>query len=120
MSVIEIGCCGAYCKTCIEYLTKGNCKGCKLGYSEGNRDLQKSKCAYKNCCFREHNFQTCADCSKYDLCGLIHDFYKKKGYKYQKYRQSIEFIKRNGYPEFLKQADAWKGPFGKLEEKKIK
>ena len=26
----EIGCCGAYCKTCREF--EKTCKGCKLGY----------------------------------------------------------------------------------------
>jgi len=40
--------------------------------------------------------------------------YKKSGYKYGKYRQSIEFIRANGYERFIKIADTWKGPYGKL------
>lgn len=114
MSVKEIGCCGAYCKTCMVFLTKGQCKGCKLGYDDGSRDLSKSKCAYKNCCFRDHHLETCADCPDYSSCELIHGFYAKNGYKYKKYQQAVEFIRANGYETFLKLADEWKGPYGKL------
>ena len=35
----EIGCCGAYCKTCREY--QDTCKGCKPGYLDGSRDLRR-------------------------------------------------------------------------------
>jgi hypothetical protein len=59
--------------------------------------------------------ETCADCAEYPTCELIHGLYAKNGYKYQKYRQSIEFIRAEGYTEFLKLADKWKGPYGKLE-----
>ncbi len=34
--------------------------------------------------------------------------------KYRKYKESIEFIKSNGYEEFIKIADNWNGPYGKL------
>ncbi|MFA5364535.1 MAG: hypothetical protein WC325_05065 [Candidatus Bathyarchaeia archaeon] len=47
MTVREIGCCGAYCKTCIawqneKYPNERTCRGCKLGYGS-TRDQSKSK-----------------------------------------------------------------------------
>jgi hypothetical protein len=114
MSIREIGCCGAYCKTCRAFTAGGACRGCKLGYDTGERDLQKSRCKIKNCCFREKLLETCADCNEYEKCIIIHGMYNKNGYKYGKYRQSVEFIRNNGYEAFLKIADDWKGPYGKL------
>lgn len=32
MDTLEIGCCGAFCKTCREY--GKTCKGCKVGYAD--------------------------------------------------------------------------------------
>jgi hypothetical protein len=113
MSVREIGCCGAYCKTCL--LSPGSiCRGCKLGYADGKRDINKSKCKIKICCFRDRQYDTCAECDKYLACEVIQGLYSKNGYKYKKYKQSIEFIRRNGYIKFLEIADKWKGPYGKL------
>ncbi len=109
-----IGCCGAYCKTC-GVLREGLCKGCKLGYEEGDRDISKAKCAMKVCCFGEKRLETCADCPEYVRCDIIRGFQSKKGYKYRKYRESIEFIREKGYPAFTRLADAWKGPYGRLE-----
>lgn len=115
MSVREIGCCGAYCKTCKAFLVGDTCKGCKLGYDTGERDLNRSRCAYKNCCFRDKKLETCADCQVYGTCLLIHGLYSKNGYKYKKYKQSIEFMRANGYNAFIRLADQWKGPYGKLK-----
>ena len=115
MTVREIGCCGAYCRTCMAAGTGGPCRGCKLGYDTGERDINKSRCKIKNCCFRDGKLETCADCTDYATCELIQDWYVKKGYKYKKYRQSIEFIRKNGYEEFFKRADKWSGPYGKLD-----
>jgi hypothetical protein len=43
MSALGIGCCGAVCKTCIPY--KNNiCRGCKIGYEKGERDIKRAKC----------------------------------------------------------------------------
>lgn len=66
----------------------------------------------KICCFRERNLETCADCPDYATCTIISGFYGKKGHKYTKYRQSIEFIRKNGYAKFLEKARNWKGPYG--------
>jgi hypothetical protein len=119
MAIKEIGCCGAYCKTCMEqqkekYPNERTCLGCKLGYEPGGRDLSKAKCEIKVCCFRERELETCADCPDYP-CEILRGFWSKKGWKYKKYRKQLEFIRQNGYEEFLKRADKWKGPRGKLE-----
>ena len=109
-----IGCCGAYCKTCKAFI-EGFCKGCKLGYDEGKRDINKAKCDMKVCCFKEKELETCADCLDYPECKMIHGLYNKNGYKYKKYKQSIEFIRENGYSRFIKLANKWNGAYGKLE-----
>ena len=118
MTIREIGCCGAYCKTCMElqkekYPHEKGCLGCKSGYESGKRDLTKAKCEIKVCCFRERRLETCADCPDYS-CEILRRFWSKNGWKYQQYRKQLEFIKQNGYEEFLKQANTWKGPRGKL------
>lgn len=111
---LNIGCCGAYCKTCPALADKV-CKGCKLGYSAEERDISKIKCEFKACCFRERKLDTCADCSDYPQCRKIQNFYQRNGYKYKKYKESIEFIRENGYEKFLSVAGIWKGPYGKLD-----
>jgi hypothetical protein len=108
-----IGCCGAYCRTC-RALTDGTCRGCKLGYDSGERDINRSRCRMKVCCFKERALETCADCPECPECLILQDFYAKKGYKYKKYRQSLEFIGENGYASFIRKADDWKGPYGRL------
>jgi hypothetical protein len=112
-SKTEIACCGAYCKTC-RMKTAPDCKGCKLGYKSGERDINRAKCRIKLCCFRDKNIETCADCNEYKTCQIIKSFHDKSGVKYRKYKEAIDFIKKHDYKEFLKQADNWKGPFGKL------
>ena len=108
-----IGCCGAYCKTCKPFID-GHCKGCKIGFDTGERDINRAKCKMKLCCFRDHGFDTCADCSDIDTCEIIGAWFAKNGYKYKKYREAIEFIRAHGYPKFLKQADRWTNAYGKL------
>jgi hypothetical protein len=110
-----IGCCGAYCKTCPP-LIENYCKGCKLGYDTGKRDINDAKCKMKVCCFKEKKLETCADCPDYFTCKIMFDFHSKNGYKYKKYKQSIEFIRKNGYAEFLKTSKDWKRAYGRLEE----
>jgi hypothetical protein len=114
MSIREIGCCGAYCKTCLTSIEVGVCRGCKLGYKDGERDINKSKCKIKICCFRDRQFETCADCDEYLSCEIIQSLYNKNGYKYKKYKQSIDFIRENGYAKFMSIADSWKRAYGKL------
>ena len=118
MSVKEIGCCGAYCKTCIKwqkdsYPNEKTCRGCKLGYDSNGRDLSKSKCKIKVCCFLEKKLETCADCSDYP-CEVLTMFWSKNGWKYKQYKKQLEFIRQNGYTKYLNNADKWKGPHGKL------
>jgi hypothetical protein len=118
MTIKEIGCCGAYCKTCLDwqkqkYPQERGCAGCKLGYESGKRDLSKAKCKIKVCCFKEKQLETCADCPTYP-CPILLEFWSKNGQKYLQYRRQLEFIKQNGYGEFLKRAENWSGPRGKL------
>lgn len=109
-----IGCCGAYCKTCKPFI-EGTCKGCKIGFDTGERDINKAKCKIKLCCFKDHKFDTCADCPKLESCDIVGNWYAKNGYKYKKYKETVEFIKKNGYQKFIKLAGKWKGACGKLE-----
>ena len=111
-----IGCCGAYCKTCKPFI-EGFCKGCKLGYGEGRRDINKAKCKIKVCCFKEHALTSCADCGQYDKCELIKSFHGGNGAKYKKYKQSVEFIRQHGYGRFLELSAGWKNAYGRLEPK---
>ncbi|MFA5014386.1 MAG: DUF3795 domain-containing protein [Actinomycetota bacterium] len=114
LTIRFIGCCGAYCKTC-KVLIEGFCKGCKLGYDEGRREINKAKCNMKVCCFKEKKLETYAVCPDYPGCKIINDFYDKNGLKYKKYKQAIEFIRKNGYSKFIKLANDWKGAYGKLD-----
>ncbi|MBD3388261.1 MAG: DUF3795 domain-containing protein [Candidatus Altiarchaeales archaeon] len=114
MTKIELGCCGAYCRTCREYIG-GKCKGCKTGYATGERDIRKSKCTMKVCCYGERKLETCADCNDYLKCEKIKGFHGKSGYKYGKYREAIEYIRENGYGSFFKKSGEWKGAYGKLD-----
>jgi len=109
-----VGCCGAYCKSCKSFI-EGFCKGCKLGYSEGKRDINKAKCIIKRCCFGEKKFETCVDCSRYSNCEIIQGFYSKNGFKYKKYREALEFVRANGYQKFLEASKNWRGAYGKLK-----
>jgi hypothetical protein len=107
-----IGCCGAYCKTCKPFI-EGVCKGCKIGFDTGERDIDKAKCKIKICCFRDNNFDTCADCPKINKCNIIESWYAHNGYKYKKYKQAIDFIMDHGYENFIAIADCWNNAYGK-------
>ena len=111
MDRLEIGCCGAFCKTCRAY--GAACKGCKTGYADGSRDLKRAKCAIKRCCMAK-GMASCAECSDYDGCPTIQAFPRHPGYKYEKYRQAIAYIRAHGYGAFLARAANWTGAYGKL------
>jgi hypothetical protein len=113
MSIEEIGCCGAYCGTC-NIRKENRCQGCKLGYSNQTRDISRAKCKMKVCCIQKR-FSSCADCDDYDSCDTIQGFHNKGGYKYKKYKEAINFIRTNGYEEFVKIADGWRTQYGKYE-----
>lgn len=113
MSIMELGCCGAYCKTC-RALSEKTCKGCKLGYDNGIRDINKAKCKIKVCCIQKEN-HSCADCQEYNDCPIVNEFYHKNGVKYKKYQQALDFILANGYDSFFETADEWKNAYGKYK-----
>jgi hypothetical protein len=115
MSLLEIGCCGACCRTC-RVLREGLCKGCKIDYDTGERDIGRAKCRIKVCCIQK-GLQSCADCREYPTCPVVNDFYGKKGHKYQKYRQAIECIREHGYPECITMADTWINAYGRYKKK---
>jgi hypothetical protein len=112
MSINEIGCCGAYCRTC-KSLQPGGCKGCTIGYGDGKRDINKAKCKVKVCCYKERGYETCAECPDYP-CSIINEHFSKKGWKYKQTRRQLEFIREHGYKKFLKIANKWKDCRGKL------
>ena len=91
----HIGCCGAYCKTCRTF-NEGLCTGCKMGFVSKNSDIDETECPIEVCCFKEKKLETCADCKDFSECKMISDFHSKKGYKYKKLKQAIEFINKNG------------------------
>lgn len=106
-----MGCCGAYCGKCKEF-EKKLCAGCKIGYKNFERDINKAKCKIKKCCLLK-KINSCADCCEYDNCVIINEFYSKNGYKYKKYKEALDFIKKNGYPTFFKIAEKWNMQYGK-------
>jgi hypothetical protein len=115
MTVPEIGCCGAYCGSC-RVLREGACKGCKLGYDTGERELGKARCRIKVCCMTK-GYRSCADCPEIETCGIMKEFFGKNGYKYKKYKEAIEFIRKNGYDAFLEIADTWTNAYGRYKGK---
>jgi hypothetical protein len=112
---LYIGCCGAYCKPC-KALKEGACQGCKLGYAGGERDISRSKCKIKVCCYRDKKLMTCADCPGLDTCPTANEFYAKNGQKYKKYRQAVEFIRNYGYERFADVAAGWNNAYGRYDK----
>lgn len=109
----EIGCCGAYCGTCREF--EKTCKGCKPGYLDGSRDLNRARCKMKKCCLTKGHI-TCADCEEYEHCETVQAFLNHSVYKYSKYKQALEFIRAHDYAAFLKATEHWKSAYGKYPE----
>ncbi len=116
MSRELLGCCGAYCQTC-KVFARGACKGCKLGYDTGERDISKAKCAMKVCCVKR-GLASCADCEAYGSCETLASFYAHDSYKYKKYRQATEYIRACGYNAFFQLADQWYEAYGGFNERK--
>ncbi len=113
MPLSHLGCCGAYCATC-KVFAAGACKGCKLGYETGERDIKKAKCPYKVCCITK-GLACCADCADYDTCETIQSFHNHAGYKYGKYKQAVAYIRQHGYEKFFAIANTWTNAYGKYE-----
>lgn len=109
-----IACCGCYCKTCKAFTSK-NCPGCKLGYNNNNRDINKAKCKIKLCCLKDKIIESCADCSDFYKCSIISNKFKSGTYDNKKCLETLEYIKSNGYNSFIKLANNWKNHFGKLK-----
>jgi hypothetical protein len=110
----DVGCCGAFCGTCPER-KNGLCKGCTTGYADGTRNISRARCAIKVCCVRRGH-DSCADCIEYGSCATLTGFHGKNGYKYRKYRQALEYIRENGYEEFLDITDGWTRAYGRYPD----
>jgi hypothetical protein len=108
-----IACCGAYCKTCKPF-TDGYCRGCKIGYESGERDLGRAKCEIKICCFKNNKFETCSDCKKYPNCSIFNNRFRIGSYNHKKYQEALSFINKHGYDKFILMANKWKSSTGKL------
>jgi hypothetical protein len=93
-----IGCCGAHCRTCQPF-TEGFCKGCKLGYDDGTRFIDKARCRMKICCFKERKFETCADCSDFDSCSIIAGFFPKKDLNIKNTGSLLSSSEKTGIPD---------------------
>jgi len=68
----------------------------------------------KRCCLIVKKLETCADCPDYEDGKILQDFFNKKVYKYKKYRQSLEFIRKYGYSAFIEASRSWKCAYGSL------
>jgi hypothetical protein len=88
--------------------------GCKIGFEGTERNINASKCNIKLCCFRDNNFETCAECSKMDYCSILEKWHNKNNGKYRKYKELLEYIKNNGYEKFTEIANNWKNEFGEI------
>lgn len=51
----------------------------------------------------------------FPTCVTIQGFFAKNGYKYRKYRESLEFIRLHGYLPFITAARSWKRAYGGLK-----
>lgn len=113
-----VGCCGAYCRTCRSFVL-GSCRGCKLGYEDGQRDIARARCRIKLCCYARRKLETCAECPESDGCEMLGAFHRRKWREYAGYRRSLEFIRENGYAAFAGRAKGWTKAYGDLDcEKK--
>jgi hypothetical protein len=48
----------------------------------------------------KRKLETCADYPNYS-CEILEAFWNKNGWKYKQYRKQLEFIRQNGYDEFI-------------------
>jgi len=62
----------------------------------------------------EKKMETCADCPRFDRCLVLADFHGKHWPSYLRYRRALEFIRADGYEEFMRRAKSWKRQYGEL------
>lgn len=109
-----VTCCGCYCKTCKPYID-GFCKGCKLGYRAGERDINKAKCKIKICCFKGKKLETCADCESVSNCEIFNNRFKVGTRDNERLQEALKYIKDHGYDKFIEKAKKWTSYAGKLD-----
>lgn len=114
-AAICVGCCGAYCKTCMG--SENPCEGCRLGYEDGTRSVLRARCKIKRCCLIEKELPTCMECDEFESCEILQDFYNHpRATAHQKIRRAAEFIRKHGYDRFEKIAGGWTGSKGELPD----
>ncbi len=96
-----VACCGLDCGLCPVYYTKGpsRCPGC------GGPDFinKHPSCSIITCCVKNHNFETCAECSEFP-CSKINKWDKFDSFISHKASLSnLELIKEIGIEQFLTQ-----------------
>ncbi len=109
-----IACCGCYCKACKAFIDN-SCKGCKLGYSTNERDINKAKCKIKICCLKEKKLTSCAECKEFNDCKTFNSKFKIGTRNNKKCIEILNFIKDKGYDEFLLRTKTWTNHTGKLK-----
>ena len=96
-----VACCGLDCGLCPVYYTKGpsRCPGCC-----GSDFINKHpSCSIITCCVKNHNFETCAECSEFP-CSKINKWDKFDSFISHKVSLSnLELIKEIGIEQFLTQ-----------------
>ncbi len=96
-----VACCGLDCGLCPVYYTKGpsRCPGCC-----GSDFINKHpSCSIITCCVKNHNFETCAECSEFP-CSKINKWDKFDSFISHKVSLSnLELIKETGIEQFLTQ-----------------
>ena len=96
-----IACCGLDCGLCPVYYTKGpsRCPGC-CGPDFFNKH---PSCSIITCCVKEHNFETCAECSEFP-CSKINIWDKYDSFiSHRSSLSNLRLIKGSGIEQFRTQ-----------------
>ena len=94
-----VGCCGLDCGLCPRYYTEGKskCNGCGSEYS-----YAAVSCKIFKCCFKEKNFETCAECNDF-LCsrftGVWEDY--DSFLTHTKMFSNLSYIREKGLTEHV-------------------
>jgi hypothetical protein len=92
-----VGCCGLDCGLCPRYYTEGKskCNGCGSEYS-----YAAVGCKIFKCCFKEKNFETCAECNDFPcsrFTGAWEDYDSFLTHK--KMFSNLNYIREKGWTE---------------------
>ncbi len=105
-SYIEIGICGLSCRLCPAFNreTKSKCEGCKSEFRMG------AVCPFHTCAVKKKRIDFCGFCDENKTCAKWRKF-REAGKQhdsllsYQRLKDNIAFIQKNGMEEFEKQQE---------------